>query len=93
MQVEHVTISVKKGNTMKSYEMSQLEYLTNEIIKWAETANTGRDENGNPHGLGFVALAKEIAEEIKPDSRPYSYDGLTVVDAEDYIGSCVDVVR
>lgn len=82
----------KRGKQMKTYEMAQLEYLTNEIIKWADSTGTGRDENGNPHGLGFVALAKEIAEEIKPDSRPYAYDGLTIVDEEMFVGSAVDVV-
>lgn len=77
---------------MKSYEMSQLEYLTNEIIKWAESEGTGRDEQGNPHGLGFVALAKELVEEHGFDSRPYHSDGLTVVDGESYLGMTMDVV-
>jgi hypothetical protein len=77
---------------MQIHTFTQLEYLASEIIKWAETANTGRDDNGNPHGLGFVALAREIMEEFKPDSRPYAWDGLTILDDELFIGSNMDVV-
>lgn len=76
----------------QTYEMAQLDYLTREIMLWVESEGTGRDEMGNPHGLGFVALAKEIIEERAQDTRPYSYDALTVVDEDMYIGSCVDVV-